>query len=187
MRYLALVLFVLNFGAQAQTTTYKVDPAHTSIVFKVDHMGFSQVYGMIGGADGKFVVDEKSPDKSSFEVTAKVDTIYTGDKKRDDHLRNADFFDAKVHPTLSLKSKTVKKAGDKFDITADLTMHGVTKPVSFTFKQMKTGKDPWGNVRTGGVAVLNIKRTDFGMKFMSKPGEVGDEIEVQISIEGTKI
>ena len=81
----------------------------------------------------------------------------------------------------------MKKAGNRFDITADLTLHGVTKPISFTFDQMKTGKDPWNKVRTGGQTVLNIRRTDFGMNYMSKPGEIGDDIEIMVSIEGTKI
>ncbi len=191
MRVLAIALAAISFAAvsqaQAQTTSYKVDPDHTAIVFKIDHMGFSNVYGMIGGADGKIVVDEKNPEKSTFEVSAKLDTINTMAKKRDDHLKSPDFFNVKQFPTMTLKSKTVKKAGAKYDVTADLTLHGVTKPVSFTFTQMKTGKDPWNNVRTGGITTLTIKRTDFGMNYMAKPGEVGDEVEVQISVEGTKI
>lgn len=187
MRTLAIALFFLSGGAYAQTSTYKVDPSHTSIVFKVSHMGFSNVFGTIGGADGKFVIDEKAPEKSSFEVTAKLDSIATGDKKRDDHLKGPDFFNVKQFPNITLKSKSVKKSGDKYDVNADLTMHGVTKPVTFTFRSMKTGKDPWNNIRSGGETVLNIKRTDFGMNYMAKPGEVGDDVEVIVNIEGTKI
>ncbi len=187
MRILSTTLFFLSFAASAQTTTYKVDPSHTSLVFRVNHLGFSNTYGLVGGADGKIVIDEKSPEKSTFEITAKLDTINTMDKKRDEHLRGPDFFNVKQFPTVTLKSKTVKKAGNRFDITADLTLRGVTKPISFTFDQMKTGKDPWNNFRTGGQTVLNIKRTDCGMNYMSKPGEIGDDIEIMVSIEGTKI
>ena len=187
MRFLVSALLFASFAATAQTTNYKVDPTHVSIVFKVNHMGFSNVYGMIGGADGKFTIDEKNPAKSKFEVSAKLETINTMEKKRDDHLKGPDFFNVKQYPTITLKSKSVKKAGDNYDVTADLTMHGQTKPVSFTFKPGKTGKDPWNNDRTGGETVLNIKRTDFGMNYMAKPGEVGDDVEITINIEGVKI
>lgn len=187
MRVLVLALFAISFGASAQTTSYKVDPDHTALVFKIDHMGFSDVYGMVGGAEGKITFDEKAPEKSTFEVSAKLDTINTMAKKRDDHLKGPDFFNVKQFPTMTIKSKTVKKAGAKFDVVADLTIHGVTKPVSFTFTQLKTGKDPWNNVRTGGTTSFKIKRTDFGMNYMAKPGEVGDEVEVMVSVEGTKI
>jgi polyisoprenoid-binding protein YceI len=182
-----MALLAFSFSAGAQTNTYKVDPDHTSIVFKVNHMGFSTVYGMIGGADGKIVVDEKAPEKSTFEISARLDSINTMAKKRDDHLKGPDFFNVKQYPTIVLKSKSVKKTGDKYDVTADLTLHGVTKPVSFVFTPGKTGKDMAGKIRTSGETVLKIKRTDFGMNFMSKPGEVGNDVEVLVSVEGTKI
>lgn len=185
MRVIALLAFAFGVQAYAQDV-YTIDPSHTSIVFKVSHMGFSNVYGTFSGAEGKISVDEKAPEKSSFEISVKADSISTNEKKRDDHLKGPDFFNVKQFPTISLKSKSVKKTGDKYEVTGDLTLHGVTKPVTFTFNRMKTGKDPWGNQRTGGEAVLKIKRTDFGMNFMAKPGEVGDDIELVVNVEGTK-
>ena len=140
----------------------------------------------MGGAEGKFVIDEKAPEKSNFDVSLKVDTLNSLEKKRDEHLKGPDFFNVKQFPTIHLKSKSVKKKGGDFEMTADLTLHGVTKPVTFTFKQMKTGKDPWNMFRTGGEAVLNIKRSEYNMTFMNKPGEVGDDVELLVSIEGTK-
>lgn len=176
--------FIAAFSAQAQT--YKIDGSHTSIVFKVDHMGFSNVYGMFDGAEGSFTFDDAKPENSKFDVTVNVDSINTYEKKRDDHLIGPDFFNAKQFPKIVLKSKTVKKTGaNDYAVTADMTMHGVTKPVSFTFKRMKSGKDPWGKTRTGGEAQFTIKRTDFGMNFMSKPGEVGNDVALTVSIEGT--
>jgi polyisoprenoid-binding protein YceI len=185
MKVIAILALMLGFSASAQDV-YTIDPAHTSIVFKVNHMDFSNVYGMFTEADGKITVDEKAPEKSSFEVTIKADSVFTHQKKRDDHLRSPDFFNVKQFPTITLKSKSVKKSGDKYDVTADLTLHGVTKLVNFTFTRMKTGKDPMGATRTGGEGHLKIKRTDFGMNFMSKPGEVGDEIELMFGVEGVK-
>lgn len=185
MKYLALLAFAFAFGAQAQDT-YKIDPGHTSVIFKINHMDFSPVYGMLGGAEGKFVFDEKNPEKSSLDVTIAADSLNTNQKKRDEHLKSPDFFNVKQFPTIKLVSKNVKKSGDNYDVTADLTLHGVTKPVNFTFHRMKTGNDPWKNVRTGGETTLKIKRSDFGMNFMNKPGEVGDEVQIMIGIEGIK-
>ncbi|NJM10187.1 MAG: polyisoprenoid-binding protein [Bdellovibrionaceae bacterium] len=186
MRFLALALFTFSLSAWAQVTHYKVDPTHASIVFKVSHLGFANVYGMIGGVDGKFTIDEKAPEKSSIEVSAKVETLNTMDKKRDEHLRGPDFFNVKQYPTIILKSTKVKKSGDNYEVTADLTLHGVTKPVTFTFHQMKTGKDPWNKFRTGGETVFSVRRTDYNMTYMSKPGEIGDDVELRISLEGIK-
>jgi len=186
MRMLLVALSFFSAGAFAQVSTYKVDPSHTALVFRVNHMGFSMVYGMFSGVDGKFVIDEKSPDKSTFELTAKVENLTTLDKKRDDHLKGPDFFNMKQYPTITMKSKKVKKSGEAYDITADLTMHGVTKPITFSFKQMKVGKDPWGNTRFGGETVLNLRRADYNMTYMNKPGEVGDDVEIMVSVEGVK-
>jgi polyisoprenoid-binding protein YceI len=126
------------------------------------------------------------PEKSSLEFTLKMDQITTNEKKRDDHIKSPDFFNVKQFPTASFKSKSIKKSGEKaYEVTGDLTMHGVTKPVSFTFNRLGTGKDPWGNTRTGGDAMLKIKRSDFGMTFMND-GKLGDEVDLMISTEGTK-
>lgn len=186
MRLSALVFLFAGFVAHAEVNNFKLDPTHTSVIFKVNHMGFSNVYGMFRAIDGKFTFDEAKPEKSSFEMTIKADSVDTNEKKRDDHLRNQDFFNAKQYPTITLKSKSVKKTGDKYEVTADLNMHGVNKPITFTFHRMKTGKDPWGNFRTGGEAILKLKRTDYGMNYMSKPGEVGDDIEIIVNVEGLK-
>lgn len=182
---IASALFISS-TAFAQAKTWEVDTGHASIVFKINHLGFSNVYGTVNGLEGKIVLDEAKPEKSTFDLKAPADKLTTGNSKRDDHLHGPDFFNVKQFPNIELKSKTVKKSGDKYDVTADLTMHGVTKPVSFTFTRNKTGKDPWGNMRTGGDTSFKIKRTDYGVSFMSKPGEVGDEVELMISLEAVQ-
>lgn len=174
-------------GAAEQALKFKVDPSHTSIVFKVDHMGFAPVYGIMGGADGTFTINDAKPEQSAFDLSFKVDTLNTLDKKRDDHLKSADFFNAKQNPAITVKSKSVKKTGaDTYDVTADVTLNGVTKPVTFAVKRHKMGKDPWGNTRIGASANFKVKRTSHNMTFMSKPGEVGDEVDVMVGIEGIK-
>lgn len=185
MRVFILILAFLT--APVFADTYKLDDTHASIVFKVNHLGFSDVYGMFGAAEGTINWDEANPSKSSFEVTVKSDSLTTMNKKRDDHLKGPDFFNVKQFPTIVLKSKSIKKSGPKkFEVAGDLTLHGVTKPVKFTLVQHNTGKDPWGNMRTGASAELSVNRTEYGMNYMSKPGEIGDKVDLMISVEGVK-
>lgn len=186
MRVLIAILYLVSAQAFAQATNWAVDPGHASIVFKINHLGFSNVYGMFPNLEGTISLDEKNAEKSSFDLKLAADKIFTGAPKREEHLKSPDFFNVKQFPNITLKSKSVKKNGDKYDVTADLSLHGVTKPVSFTFHRMKTDKDPWGNMRTGGETTLKIKRSDYGMNFMNKPGEVGDEVELTISLEAVK-
>lgn len=188
MSRILFCLALLSPGALAAPVNYELDTGHTAIVFKASHLGYSNVYGMFQASEGKITWDDAKPEASSFDITVKTDSVNSLNSKRDDHLKNNDFFNAKQFPTITLKSKSIKKAGkDKFDVTADLNMHGVTKPITFKFTHMKTGKDPWGKDRTGGEALLKVKRTDFGMTYMAKPGEISDEIEIIVSLEATKI
>lgn len=184
----AFALALIAPVAFAAPVNYKLDEGHAAIVFKASHLGFSNVYGMFGASEGKITWDADKPEASSFEIKTKADSISTLNAKRDDHLKGPDFFNAKQFPEIILKSKSVKKLGkDKFEVKADLTMHGATKPVMLVFHQMKTGKDPWGNDRTGGETTFKVKRSDFGMTYMNKPGEISDEIEIIVSVEATKI
>lgn len=192
MRMLAMLLmFSPLVWAQSKAApvataqTFKIDPDHTSIVFKINHLGFANVFGMISGTEGQFVIDDAKPANSSFEVTAKPETINTMVKKRDEHLKSPDFFNVKQHPLIKVKSTSVKSAGkNKYSVTADVTLNGVTKPVKFVFNRYRTGKDPWGKTRTGGEAVLKLKRSDYKMTFMTGPDQVGDEVDLFINVEG---
>jgi polyisoprenoid-binding protein YceI len=188
IKYLSILLFASSVSwAATEPMTYALDDTHASIVFKVSHMGFSNVFGMFGQSSGKITWDAGDPAKSSFDVTVKTDSLNTMNKKRDEHLKGPDFFNVKQFPAITLKSKSIKKMdGNKYEVTGDLTIRGVTKPVKFTFVQGHTGKDPWGNFRTGGDAAFTVKRSDFGMNYMSKPGEIGDDVEMMISLEGVK-
>lgn len=170
-----------------QFDTYKVDDTHFSVVFKASHLGYANVYGMFGSGEGTINWHKSKPEQSNFEISVNADSVNSMVKKRDDHLKGPDFFNVKQHPKITMKSKTIKKTGkDKYDVTADLTLLGVTKPVKMSFHHMKTAKDPWGKDRTGGEVKFKVKRTDFGMNYMSKPGEISDEIEVVVNIEAVK-
>jgi len=183
----SLVLLAAFVSSAAFAENFNIDPAHTEVVFKVGHMGFSNVIGQFTKVDGKFTLDEKNPGKSSVELTIDADSVSTNNAKRDEHLRSPDFFNVKQFPKITFKSKSVKKTdGNHYEVAGDLTMHGVTKPVSFSFNHMGTGADPMGKVRAGGELMFKVKRSDFGMNFMAGPKAISDEIEVMVDVEGVK-
>ena len=180
-----ILLSFLAVSAHAQTENWKIDETHASVVFKANHLGFSNTYGMFRDVSGNVKWDAAKPENSSFDITIKADSLDTMNKKRDDHLKNADFFNVKQYPNITLKSKSVKKTGaNTYDVTADLSMHGVTKPLKFVLTHMKTGEDPWKNMRTGGETKFTVKRSDFNMKYMLEG--ISDEIEVIVSLEALK-
>jgi polyisoprenoid-binding protein YceI len=103
-------------------------------------------------------------------------------------LKRADFFDAKLYPTITFKSTSVKKTGEKtYEVKGELSLHGKTRPVTLALTRFRTGLDPMGHQRTGGETKLTIKRSDYGMNFMVGPEKVGDEVDIWISLEGEKV
>jgi len=184
---LFLGTLLLSHQVSAEVHKYAIDPSHTSVVFKITHLGFSPVYGQFAKSQGSFTIDEAKPEKSAFDVTVFTDSVNTHEAKRDKHLRSPDFFNSKQNPKITLKSKSVKKTGeDTYDITADLTLNGVTKPVSFAFKRFRTGQDPYGKVRTGGETSFKIKRSEFKMNYMQGENQLSDEVEILIGLEGIR-
>lgn len=162
--------------------TYEIDSVHSSAIFRIKHFEASYFYGRFNDITGTVVHDEANPAGSSVEVTIKADSVMTGNGKRDEHLKSQDFFNAAEFPVLSFKSKGVKKGSGKgeLEVTGDLTIHGVTKPLTTKVSHTGTGKGRGGEV-AGFETVFTIKRSDFDMKFMVGP--LGDEVQVTISLE----
>ena len=182
----AIMTFITLAAATSQANAvamdqYKLDASHTGIVFRVKHLTTSYTYGRFNDPTGQFTI---GGDQSSFEFTVKTASIDTGDKKRDDHLRSPDFFNAKQFPVITFKSTNVEPTTDGYRVTGDLSLHGVTKSITVNLQKMGEGKDPWGNYRMGFSTELTIKRSDYGMTNM--PKAVGDEILLMISFEGLK-
>ena len=163
---------------------YGVDGVHSSISFKIQHMGISQVHGRFNKFDGTFAIDKADPAKSSFTLTIKADSVDTGNEGRDKHLRSPDFFDTKQHADITFKSTSVKAARDGYEVEGDLTMHGKTKKTKLV---LQGGKeiDFQGMKKTGFISDVTIKRSDFGM-VDKMPGALGDEVYVSIGLEGAK-
>jgi polyisoprenoid-binding protein YceI len=187
IRRLGLVaIFVAACAPAAHAAdTYGVDPVHSSVTFMVPHLGISYVHGRFNDVSGKFVIDKADAGKSSFALSIKVESVDTNNAKRDEHLRSPDFFNAKQFPALTFQSTSVKAADGGYEVTGDLTLHGVKKPVTFTLKGGdKTVEFPKGTQRLGFTASLVLKRSDFDMKQLLEA--VGDEVHIAIGVEGVK-
>lgn len=163
---------------------YKIDSEHAAVIFKVDHLGVAPAYGRFNDPTGAVVLDKEDPSKSTFTFEVKTENVDTDNEKRDAHLKSPDFFDAKQFPTITFKSKSVKADGDKFQVTGDLTLHGVTKEIVVPIT--KTGEKDTGRMgyRTGWVSEIGLKRSDYGMKGMIGP--IGDDVHLTISFEAVK-
>ena len=170
----------LALGADA----YKIDPVHSSVLFSVKHNGVADFYGMFNEVNGSVSFDSADPSKTTVEVTIPVESLGTRNEKRDQHLKSPDFFNAAQFPTLTFKSTKVEGSGDVFKVSGELTLHGVTKPITADFKKGPEVKGQKGETRSGGEARFTIKRSDFGMSFMQGP--LGDDVSIVISLEGVK-
>jgi polyisoprenoid-binding protein YceI len=173
------------------TTTYAIDPSHSQVGFAVKHMMFSTVRGNFRVFEGTIVADNANPANSSVNVTIDASTITTGDVKRDEHLRSADFFDAEMYPTITFKSVSVDfKSPDDFKVIGELTMHGVTRPVTIDAEQTGEGTNPWGAEVAGFEGTAKINRKDFGLNWnaaLEKGGVlVGDDIKISLELEVAK-
>ena len=184
----ALALPGLALGA---TSTWNIDPAHTHAGFGVKHLVITTVKGEFAKTAGTLVLDESDITRSRVEVTIDVASVDTREPKRDDDLRSPNFFDAAKYPTITFKSTKVEKAGEnRLKVTGDLTMHGVTRPVTLDVEgPTKEIKDPWGNVKRGVSATAKVNRKDFGLTWnaMIDAGPVvGDQVSIEIDSELTK-
>jgi polyisoprenoid-binding protein YceI len=165
--------------------TYVIDLQHSAIIFRIKHLGITYVYGRFNDLSGILKIDDQTPANSSVQISAKTESVDTNVTQRDDHLRSPDFFDAKKFPTISFDSKSFKKVDqDTYEVTGDLNLHGITRPLTASVHHTGSGKDPWGGYRTGYETTFTIKRSDFGMTTMLNG--VGDEVRITVSIEGIR-
>ncbi len=190
MRYLAGIALGLILGAvtcplAAAAETYEVDPTHSAAVFKVSHFGISFVTGGFTDVSGTIVMDRDNPGKSSVEFVIQTASVNTHLKKRDEHLRSADFFDVKKYPTMSFKSSRVKKLGDNlYEVTGSFSLHGVTRIITTRVTFIGETDVPWGQHRAGFETSFSINRTDYGMDKLLKPA--GDKVQITILVEAMR-
>ncbi len=195
-RFLAACIGVLATAAiaSAAPVTWKVDPNHTEVGFEVRHF-FSKVHGRFRDFEGTIVFDEADPSAIQVEATAKVVSVDTGNSNRDADLKSPNFFEAEKHPTLTFTSTKVTRAGkDKYKVAGDLTMRGVTKPVTFDAEFLgasTVGVDgkSWGS-RAGFAATAVVNRKDFGISWNQTLDNgslmLGDMVTIHLNIEAKK-
>jgi polyisoprenoid-binding protein YceI len=170
-------------------TQWQIDPAHSAAHFSVRHLMISNVRGEFTKLTGSAQINPADPSKSTVEITIQAASLNTREPQRDEHLRSPDFFDVAKYPTLTFTSKRIEALGaEDFKLTGDLTIHGVTKEVTFDVEgPTPSVKDPWGNIRAGVTASAKINRKDFGLVWnaVTEAGGVvvGDEVKITIEAE----
>lgn len=181
------ILFMLS-GVWAQSDDWKADKAHSNIAFSVAHLVISDVQGKFTDYDVTMTTSKHDLSDASVEVVIRTASISTENEKRDKHLRSGDFFNVEKYPTITFESKSFEKTGDnKYKVTGDLTMNGVTKEVVLDMIYRGQAKDPWGNVKAGFKATTVLDRYDFGLKYNSalETGAllIGEDVQINIDLE----
>ena len=179
--------------ALSHAAEWRIDPAHTTVSFKVRHLGVTWVQGEFQRVSGRVSYDRKNPGASVADIVIDADSIHTRNARRDNHLRNDDFLLVEKHPTITFKSKSVKNAGpDGLDLVGDLTIRGVTREVVLKVADISGEvKMRRGLVKMGASATTRINRKDFGVKYnrLLEAGGlvVGDEVRITIDVELNKL
>ena len=189
---LFIITLMLMIPHLALAASWKIDPAHTTVEFKIRHLMISWVKGVFTNVEGTVILNESDQVRSSVNIQIATASINTNNKKRDDHLRSPEFFDVATYPVMTFVSKKVVIAnGQPVEIVGDLTIRDVTREVTLEvedFSQVVT--DPWGNTRRGATASTKINRKDYGLTW-SKTLEtggvvVGDEVRISLEVEMIK-
>jgi polyisoprenoid-binding protein YceI len=170
------------------TGTWKVDPVHSSVEFQVKHLGIATVKGHFNEFEGTL---EIAPDGAVAYGTVQTASVDTREPQRDEHLRSADFFEAATYPTIDFRSTAIRTAGeDEVEIDGELTIHGVTRPITLRAELEGTETDPQGNDRVGLSASAQINRSDYEMKFNAALGSgnvvVSDKVKILVDISAVK-
>lgn len=186
--FLVLTCMILASGIAFAKESYVIDKTHSYIGFSVKHLLITDVKGNFKDFQGEINVNEKKPEKSSVNVTIQASSIYTGDEKRDEHLRSADFFNVKKHPLIKFKSKKIeKKDKGKFLVKGSLEMNGIKKDIEIPVSVTERITDPWGKTRFGANGSIEINRKNWDIswnKTMDRGGlVVGNEVKIELAIE----
>ncbi len=192
MKKLSFVIAVLSVALVQAQATWNIDASHTSIRFAVDHMVISEVEGNFSKYEGSLVSTKEDFSDAKINFVVDINSVNTDNAKRDEHLRSADFFETEKYPKMTFVSTAVKKTGaNKYDLTGNLSLHGITKEISLVMTYGGTTKDPWGNTKAGLKVTGIINRTDFGLKYNSvlEAGSlmIGEEVTITAKVELVKI
>lgn len=187
---LTLAAAILAASPLLAADTYIVDKTHSEVSFQVRHLT-GKVRGYFTEFSGTVTADSVKPEASSVEFTVKTTSLNTANEDRDKHLRSADFFDVEKFPEITFKSTKIKAVGkDRYEVSGDFTLHGVTKAITLPVAFLGSVKDPWGNEKAGFETQTTLNRKDFGIvwnKTLDAGGLLlGDEVNVSIVLESAK-
>ncbi|MCC6954480.1 MAG: polyisoprenoid-binding protein [Deltaproteobacteria bacterium] len=191
MRKILPVILGMSLAQAAYADTYAIDKDHSQVGFKIKHLAISTVPGTFSEFSGTFDFDPKNVAAAKVDATIAVSSVNTNQAKRDNHLRDADFFDVSKFPEMKFVSKKVTPVdADSFKVVGELTIRDVTKPVTLDVEFGGAAKDPWGNDRAAFTATTKFNRKDWGMQW-NKALEtggllVGEDVHVTLEIEGIK-
>ena len=172
-------------GAQsALAADYDIDPAHSFIQFRIQHLGYSMLLGRFNTLSGNFTFDPEKPGELAINVDVDPAGVDTNHAERDKHLRSADFLDVENFPAASFKSTGFTGSARSGVLSGDLTIHGITQSVAIELDVIAEGADPWGGYRSGAMGKLRIKRSDYGLAY--DLGPTSDWMDLELFIEGTK-
>lgn len=183
-----VLLTLASVAASAQVSKWQIDPAHSEADFSIKHMAISTVHGRFGNINGSLNLDEQDITKSGVNATVDITGVDTGVAQRDQHLKSPDFFDVAKYPQMAFASKSLSNANGQLQLIGDLTIHGVTKPVTLALEgPSKEQTDPYGKIRRAFSATTVIHRQDFGLNWNGnlKSGDtvLGDDVKVELDIE----
>jgi polyisoprenoid-binding protein YceI len=170
--------------------TYQIDPKHSAARFKVRHMMIANVGGEFNSVSGTIEFDQAKPEQSRIDASIDANSLHLGDPARDGHVKGADFLNVAQFPTITFKSSKVTAAGSGYKVAGDLTLLGVTKPVTLTVDALSPEiTDPWSGQRRGLSAVTTINRKDFGMGWNAPAGGgvmLSENVEITLDLEMTR-
>ncbi|QCY15183.1 YceI family protein [Pseudomonas sp. MPC6] len=185
----ALAIGSALLSANVMAADYVVDKEgqHAFVDFKISHLGYSYITGTFKDIDGKFSFDAAKPEDSKIEFNVNTASVFTNHAERDKHIASKDFLNGSKAKFVSTSVKSTGKNADgkdTADVTGDLTILGVTKPVVVKATFLGEGKDPWGGYRAGFEGTTSIKRSDFGKQ--KDLGPASDAVELYVTFEGVK-
>jgi len=176
------MILLLSSLFTAMADSYKVDPIHSGVFFRVKHFDVGYTYGRFNDISGKVKTETSL---SSIELSIKAESVDSNNARRDRHLQGPDFLDAKQFPTIIFTSSSITSAGENnFTVQGELVLHGHTQPLTITLEQTGQGEDSWGNERIGYEASFSINRSDFGMEHMQN--SISDTVYLMVAFEAIK-
>jgi polyisoprenoid-binding protein YceI len=184
-----LLAWLVVSPAKAEPAQFTLDPEHTSITFFTHHIGFADLAGMFLESEGSFTYDEETRELSNLEIVVDTESIFTNHEERDEHMRSPDFLNVEEFPEMTFVARSAEPLSETTGrITGELTLLGVTRPVTFEARLNKAGRYPFGDEHyaIGVDATGSIRRSEFGMTYAVENGWVGDEIRIVLGFEAKR-